>query len=88
VFELGARLGVNGFLALLAAVSLSRLAPHLQAQVKQLEVVRQELAQAEAANVRLRSDFDRYFDPAQADRVIQEQTGYRVRSERQVVWTD
>ncbi|PSR19552.1 hypothetical protein C8255_01380 [filamentous cyanobacterium CCP3] len=71
-----------------AAVSLGRLLPYLQSQVHELEVTRAELAEAEAANTRLRADFDRYFDPAQAGRVIQEQTGYRSRSERQVVWTD
>ncbi|WP_155523702.1 hypothetical protein [Nodosilinea nodulosa] len=87
-FELGARLGVNVFLILVAAVSLGRLVPYLQAQVQQLEAARAELAQAEATNTRLRSDFDRYFDPAQAGRVIEEQTGYRTHSERQVVWTD
>jgi hypothetical protein len=88
VMELGARLGANGFLALVAVASLGRLLPHLQSQVQQLDTVRQELAQAQVTNTRLRSDFDRYFDPAQAGRVIQEQTGYRARSERQVVWTD
>ncbi|WP_156119705.1 hypothetical protein [Leptolyngbya sp. KIOST-1] len=87
-FEVSARLGMNLFLTLVAAVSLGRLVPHLQAQVEQLEVARASLAEAEAANTRLRSDFDRYFDPAQAGRIIQEQTGYRSRSERQIVWTD
>lgn len=86
--ELSARLGVNVFLISVAAISLGRLLPYLQTQVQQLEVARAELAQAEAANTRLRADFDRYFDPAQAGRIIQEQTGYRSRSERQVVWTD
>ncbi|MGB3202881.1 MAG: hypothetical protein WBA99_18385 [Nodosilinea sp.] len=86
--ELSARLGVNLFLGVIAAVSLGHLVPHLQSQAQQLEDVRAELAQAEAANTRLRAEFDRHFDPAQASRVIQEQTGYRSRSERQVVWTD
>lgn len=86
--ELSARLGVNGFVALVAAVSLARLVPHLQNQIDQLEIVRQELDQAQTVNTQLQSDFDRYFDPAQAGKVIQEQTGYRVPSERQVVWTD
>ncbi len=87
VFELSARLGVNSFLALVAALSLGRLVPHLQAQVQQLEAVRLELDQAEVNHTRLRADFDRYFDPTQSSRVIQEQTGYRSKSERQVVWT-
>lgn len=88
LLELSARLGVNTFLVLAAAASLTRLVPHLQGQVQELETVQQELDQAQTTNTRLRSDFDRYFDPAQAGRVIQEQTGYRARSERQVVWTD
>lgn len=88
LLELSARLGVNGFLVLVAAASLTRLVPHLQTQAQQLETVRQELDQAQTTNTRLRSDFNRNFDPAQAGRVIQEQTGYRVPSERQVVWTD
>lgn len=87
-FELSARLGINVFLILVAAVSLGRLVPYLQAQVQQLESARAALDQAEVTNTRLRSDFDRYFDPAQAGRVIEEQTGYRSHSERQVVWTD
>lgn len=88
LFELSARLGVNGFLVLVASISLGRLVPHLQAQVQELNMVRQELDQAEVTHTRLRADFDRYFDPTQAGRVIQEQTGYRTKSERQVVWTD
>ena len=88
VMELGARLGANGFLVLVAVASLARLVPHLQSQVQQLDTTRQALAQAQVTHTRLRSDFDRYFDPAQASRVIQEQTGYRSRTERQVVWTD
>lgn len=88
IFEISARLGVNCFLVLVAAVSLGRLVPYLQAQAQQLEVVRRELDQAEVTHTRLRADFDRYFDPTQAGRVIQEQTGYRTKSERQVVWTD
>lgn len=88
VFELSARLGVNCFLVLVAAASLGRLVPYLQAQVQQLEVVRRELDQTEVTHARLRADFDRYFDPTQSGRIIQEQTGYRTKSERQVVWTD
>ena len=59
--ELSARLGVNLFLISVAAVSLGRLVPYLQAQVQELEVARAELAEAEAANNRLRADFDSYF---------------------------
>ncbi|HSM80676.1 MAG TPA: hypothetical protein VLS96_03265 [Nodosilinea sp.] len=88
VLELSARLGINGFLALVAAVSLARLVPHLQTQVQQLEAAQQELAETQATTDQLRTDFDRYFDPAQAGRIIQEQTGYRSGSERPVVWTD
>jgi hypothetical protein len=88
VLELSAKVGINSFLALVGVISLGHLVPHLQAQVQELDVVRQELALAETVNTRLRNDFGRYFDPAQGERVIEEQTGYRSRSERRVVWTD
>jgi hypothetical protein len=88
LLEIGSRLGLTSTVGLVASLSLAQLVPHLQAQVQALESVRQELAQAETIHYRLRSDFNRYFDPAQASRVMQEQTGYRAQSERQVVWTD
>ncbi|MBE9137753.1 hypothetical protein IQ254_11210 [Nodosilinea sp. LEGE 07088] len=88
VLEISARLGINGFLILVATASLTRLVPYVQKQADRLETTRQDLAETETANTRLRADFDRYFDPAQAERITQEQTGYQSSSERPIVWTD
>jgi hypothetical protein len=88
VLEVSARLGINGFLILVATASLTQLVPYVQRQAELLEKTRQDLAEAEIVNTRLRADFDRYFDPAQTDRSIQEQTGYQSSSERPIVWTD
>jgi TolA-binding protein len=87
VFELGARLGTNSLLAAVALMALSRLAPHLQTQADQLAAVNQTLDRLETSTSRLQSDFGRYFDPWQAENIMQEQSGYRPPSERQVVWT-
>lgn len=88
LFEIGARLGVNTALTVLALLALGRLVPHLQARAAQLEDVNQALARVEASTSRLKTDFGRYFDPWQAENIMQEQSGYRPPSERQVVWTE
>jgi len=87
VLELCARLGVNGLLTVVALAALARLVPHLQSKAAQLTEVNQALSQAEATTAKLQSDFGRYFDPWQAESIMQEQSGYRPPSERQVVWT-
>jgi hypothetical protein len=88
LLEIGARLGINTFLAGVALLALGRLVPHMQSQAAQLEDVNQALARVEASTSRLKTDFGRYFDPWQAENIMQEQSGYRPPSERQVVWTD
>jgi hypothetical protein len=88
VFELWARIGVNGVLAAVALTALGRLVPHIQTQAARLEVVNQAVDVAAASTSQLKSDFDRYFDPWQAGKIMQEQSGYRPPTERQVVWTE
>ena len=87
VFELCARLGVNGLLSLLAVIALGRLVPHVQSQTLKLEAVNQSVDQLEASTSQLQTDFGRYFDPWQTEKIMQEQSGYRPSTERQVVWT-
>jgi hypothetical protein len=88
LFEVGARLGVNTFLAVVSLLAMGRLVPHLQSQAAQLEEVNQALSKVEASTSQLKTDFGRYFDPWQAENIMQEQSGYRPPSERQVVWTE
>jgi hypothetical protein len=75
-------------LAAVALTTLSRLVPHLQTQAAQLETVTEAVDLAEASTSQLKSDFGRYFDPWQAEQVMQEQSGYNPPTERQVVWTE
>jgi cell division protein FtsB len=88
VFELCARLSVNGMLAVVSLTALSRLVPHIQTQAAELATVTQAVDAVEASTNQLKSDFGRYFDPSQAEKVMQEQSGYRPASQRQVVWTE
>ncbi len=88
VFEIGARLGVNGLLTVAALGALSHLVPYIQTQAQQLAQVSEAVETAEASNAKLKSEFGRYFDPAQASRLMQEYSGYKSPQERQVVWTD
>jgi hypothetical protein len=87
MLETGARLAVNGFLTVAALGTLGRLVPYVHHQAQQLQAVNDQVAQMETSTADLRTNFSRYFDPAQAMRIMQEQTGYKVPSERQVVWT-
>jgi hypothetical protein len=86
--EIGARLTVNGLLAVAATASLLRLIPYAQAQQQQLTAVQAAVAQSEVETAQLKSDFGRYFDPRQASNVMQEQSGWESPSQRQIVWVD
>ncbi|HEY9735433.1 MAG TPA: hypothetical protein V6D06_04090 [Trichocoleus sp.] len=68
--------------------SLTRLVPHVQAQQQELHRVQAAVAIAEAQTSRLKTDFSRYFDPRQAGNVMQEQSGWELPSQRQIVWID
>ena len=87
LFERWARLGINTLLTAVALTALGRLIPHLHSQAAQLEMVNQAVARAESSTSKLQADFGRYFDPWQAENIMQEQSGYRPPTERQVVWT-
>ncbi|NMF84788.1 hypothetical protein [Nodosilinea sp. P-1105] len=87
LMEVSARLAVNGVLAVVALGALGRLVPYLQTQTQQLQMVNDQVTALESSTTELKADFSRYFDPAQSRRIMQEQTGYKVPTERQVVWT-
>lgn len=87
LMEVSVRLAVNSFLAVVALGALGRLVPYIQAQTQQLHVVNDQVTVLESSTAELKADFSRHFDPAQSRRIMQEQTGYKVPTERQVVWT-
>lgn len=75
-------------LAVVAGVALAHLLPYVQTQSEQLQFVESEVTKAQQETTRLKTDFGRYFDPWQTQNVIQEQSGYKSPTERQIVWTD
>lgn len=88
IFELSARLAVNGVLTVASLTALSQLVPYIQRQTDRLEQVNQAVEAASVSHGRLKAEFDRYFDPTQASRLIQEYSGYKPPQERQIVWTE
>jgi len=88
VFELSARLAVNAILTIASLSALSQLVPYLQTQTERLEKVSEAVDAATATHAKRRAEFNRYFDPAQASRLMQEYSGYKTPQERQIVWTE
>jgi hypothetical protein len=88
IFEISARIAVNGVLTVASLSALSQLVPYLQTQTARLDQVAQAVDTAATTHTSLKTEFDRYFDPAQASRLMQEYSGYKAPQERQIVWTD
>lgn len=88
VFELSARLAVNAILTVAALSALNQLVPYLQTQTERLDKVNQAVDAATATHAKRKAEFNRYFDPTQASRLIQEYSGYKAPQERQIVWTE
>jgi hypothetical protein len=88
VIEVSARLAINGLLSVAALAALGQLVPYSRTQAQRLAQVNEAIETAEASNTKLKSEFGRYFDPAQASRLMQEYSGYKSPQERRVVWTD
>lgn len=88
IFELSARLAINSVLTVASLSALSHLVPYLQTQTDRLDQVSQAVDAASAAQSKQKAEFNRYFDPAQASRLIQEYSGYKSPQERQIVWIE
>jgi hypothetical protein len=88
IFEIGARIAVNGVLTVASLSALSHLVPYLQTQTARLDQVTQAVDTAATTHTTLKAEFDRYFDPAQASRLMQEYSGYKSPQERHIVWTE
>lgn len=88
VLEISARLMINGLVSLAALGTLNQLVPYIQSQSQRLDHINDAVGSAANANARLKTEFNRYFDPAQTGRLVQEYSGYKAPHERQIVWTD
>lgn len=88
LFEVSARLAVNGLITVVSLSALGQLVPYIQAQSHRLEQVNHAVDTATTSDTQRRAEFSRYFSPAQASRTMQEYSGYQAPHERQVVWTE
>lgn len=87
-FEAVVKLTGNLVLITIAVSGLVRLIPHYHTQKTELQQLQGAVGEAESKSARLKADFSRYFDPTQANRVMQEQSGRESPNQRQVVWVE
>ncbi|EDX84333.1 hypothetical protein S7335_2030 [Synechococcus sp. PCC 7335] len=85
--ESSVQLTINVLLAIIAITSIANLVPYLRARQAKLSTLQESVAQAEEKNAKLRSQFDRNFDPAQASQIMQEQSGRGYPNQKKVIWT-
>lgn len=86
--EIAAKLLVNVVLSAAAIAGLSQLLPYHLSQQGKLREVEAEVKRTQLRVNNLRNDFGNVFDPAQAKKVMQEQSYRRDPTQRQVVWED
>lgn len=86
--ESSVKLTVNLLLAIVATTTIAKLVPHYKAQQARLSTLQTSVVDAELRNAELREQFDRNFDPAQAGRIMQEQSGMGYPNQKQVIWTE
>ncbi|MEO1393095.1 MAG: hypothetical protein AAFV90_09305 [Cyanobacteria bacterium J06634_5] len=86
-FESSVKLTVNLLLAIVATTTIAKLVPYYQSQQERLSTLQESVQVAERKNSKLRSQFDRNFDPAQASRIMQEQSGRAYPNQKKVIWT-
>ncbi|MEM6448950.1 MAG: hypothetical protein AAF703_01415 [Cyanobacteria bacterium P01_D01_bin.105] len=85
-FESSVKLTVNLLLATVAATTIAKLVPYYQSQRARLTTLEASVDVAERKNAELRSQFSRNFDPAQASRIMQEQSGMGYPNQKKVIW--
>ncbi|MEO1388531.1 MAG: hypothetical protein AAFV85_14365 [Cyanobacteria bacterium J06634_6] len=87
-FESSVKLTVNLLLAVVATTTIAKLVPYYQTQQTRLATLQESVTSAEAKNAELRSRFNRNFDPAQASRIMQEQSGMGYPNQKQIIWSE
>lgn len=86
LFESSVKLTVNLLLAIVATTTIAKLVPYYQAHQQRLTTLQDAVAVAEHKNAELRSQFTNNFDPAQASRIMQEQSGLGYPNQKRVIW--
>lgn len=85
-FESSVKLTVNLLLAVVATTTIAKLVPYYQSQHTRLDTLEESVEVAEQKNAELREQFSRNFDPAQASRIMQEQSGMAYPNQKKVIW--
>lgn len=83
--EVGIKVAVNGLLSTAAVAALINLLPYYNSQQAKLREVQSEVQQTEAQVDQLQEEFSYSFDPRQARRVMQAQSGRVDPNQRQIV---
>lgn len=83
-----AKLGVNVVISGAAIAALVQLIPYSLNQQAKLKEIQAEVQTADTRVSRLKADFNRYFDPQQANAIVQEQTNRADPNQRLVVLGD
>lgn len=86
--ETTAKLTANVVLSAVAIAGLVKLLPYQLSQQEKLQEINSEVQQTEARVKRLRTDFNRYFDPQQATTIMREQSNRVAPGQRPVILHD
>ncbi|MGD1904114.1 MAG: hypothetical protein ACFB9N_17955 [Geitlerinemataceae cyanobacterium] len=85
-WESGLQIGFNAIVAIAALGSLVQLLPERQARRTALNGLESDLAEREVRVDRLRERFTYYFDPAQLESVVREESQKIHPQQRPIVW--
>jgi hypothetical protein len=80
------KLGVNLVFSGAAIAALVQLLPYSFAQQEKLKEVQTEVKGMDNRVSKLQKDFDRYFDPSQANAIMQEQTHLADPNQKEIVF--
>lgn len=86
--ENAVKIVVNGLLITGAASALVKLLPYSVSQQAKLREISKEVSVTENRVDNLQKDFNRYFDPRQAQKIRQEQSNRVEPGQRQVIFLD
>ncbi|HLO51540.1 MAG TPA: hypothetical protein VK211_24215 [Kamptonema sp.] len=86
--ETTAKLIANLVLSVCATSALVQLLPYHQSVQEKLREIQGEVKLTQGRVERVRTEFNRNFDPAQANSIMQEQSNRVDRQQRPVVWVE
>lgn len=81
-----AKIAANVVLSVVAVSAIVKLVPHYLTQQQRLQEIKTEVTSTEKRVQILRQEFDRYFDPQQAQAIMQEQSNRFEPGQRQIFW--